>query len=240
MTEPEPDVRPGRDEDRGPIRRAWVFAVMTVALMLASRIVPWQEWWGVERLSEWGRSAGWAGPVWILLLGTVTPLLLLPRWPLAFVCGLLYGPVWGAALSNVASTLGALAHYAMARSLLGPWCRQWLERRRSRWRDIPPTHAFVALLLLRAFPLSSFVATNILAGSLRIPVGTYVSASFIGMMPSSILYAAWGELTRRPAPVWYAVLALVVVFLLVGTRWAQRWWWARAERRPAGSRSCSS
>lgn len=211
----------GATTDRPLILRAALFAVMSLLLLAASLALPLREWWQVERLVELGRRLGWWGPLGILVLGVATPLVLLPRWPLAVVSGLLYGVAAGAALANVASTLGAMVHYALARSMLAPWCRARLERRRSRWLDIPPGHAFAALVLLRAFPLSNFVATNILAGTLRVPPGTYLAASFLGMIPSSVMYAAWGHAIRRPSPLSIG-LATGLVALVLGGTWIVR------------------
>ncbi len=207
----------GATTDRPLILRAVGFAVVSLLLLAASLVLPAREWWQVERLVELGRRLNGWGPVGVIALGIVTPLLLLPRWPLAVVSGLLYGVVCGAALANVASTLGAMVHYALARSMLAPWCRVLLERRRSRWLDIPRDHAFAALVLLRAFPLSNFVATNILAGTLGIPPSTYLTASCLGMIPSSVMYAAWGHAIRRPSPLSIGLATGLVALVLGGT-----------------------
>jgi len=219
-------VEAGSSADRSQAMRAAAFAVVSLLLLAASLLLPVREWWRVERLVELGRQLGWWGPVGVIVLGMATPLLLLPRWPIAVMCGLLYGVVPGAALSNMASTLGALVHYGLARSMLAPWCRSLLERRRSRWMEIPPHHAFAALLLLRAFPLSNFVATNILAGTLRVPVSTYLAASFLGMIPSSVMYAAWGHAIRRPTKASISLAAALVAAVLAGT------WIVRHRRAP--------
>ncbi|MCX7818646.1 MAG: VTT domain-containing protein [Kiritimatiellae bacterium] len=214
--------------DRGPVGRAVAFGVVSVLLLAASVLLPLREWWQVERLVELGRRLGPWGPVAIVVVGLVAPLLMLPRWPIAVVSGLLYGIGPGAALANTASTLGALMHYALARSMLAPWCRSLLERRRSRWLNIPPGRAFAALVLLRAFPLSNFVATNILAGTLRVPASTYLAASFLGMIPSSVMYAAWGRAIRRPSPASVALALGLLGVLLVGS-------WLMRRRGPPGA-----
>lgn len=216
------DAVPTPTEGRSPVVRAIVFVFICLALLTASLVLPVRDWWSLESLTAWSHRLGWRGPIWILLIGLAAPLLFLPRWPIAMVCGILYGIAGGALLANVASTLGAAVHYALARSMLAPWCRRILERRRSRWLNIEPDHAFLALFLLRAFPLSNFVATNILAGTLRVPFATYITASFLGMIPSTLLYAAWGKLMKEPSPLWYAVAAASLAFIAAGTWWAQR------------------
>lgn len=229
----------GGAEDRRIIVRAALFAVISILLCAASFALPIRQWWQVDRLVHLGRQLGWWGPVGLIALGIVTPLLLLPRWPLAVVSGLLYGIVPGAVLANLASTFGALVHYAMARSMLAPWCRAILERRRSRWLDIPPGQTFTALLLLRAVPVSNFVATNILAGTLRVRVRTYLAASFLGMIPSSVMYAAWGQVIRQPSPVAVALAVGLVVIVLIGTWFVRhRRGWTASQGPPGGGQPC--
>ncbi len=180
-------------------------------------------WFSVERIEALSQQLGAWGPALILALGAFTPLIFLPRWPLAVVSGMLYGVWIGTLLANVASLLGAALHYALARSLLGPLGARLLRRRRTAEPVvIPRDHAFLALFFLRAFPLSNFVATNLLAGSLRIPSRTYLVASFLGMIPSSLMYAAWGKLVKQPSAGFYTVAALSLAFILVGTVLAQR------------------
>ena len=215
---------PARNEvpASGPIGRLAAFLVLSAIFLALSLFTPAREWFSLDRITAWSGTLGAWGPAVLLLLGLVTPLLFIPRWPIAFVCGLLYGTLWGTVLANVASTLGAVLHYALSRSLLAPWCRRLLERRRSRLLDIPRDRAFLALFVLRAFPLSNFVATNILAGTLRIPLRTYITASFLGMIPSSLMYAAWGKLMKKPSPAFYAVAVASLVFIVGGTLLARR------------------
>ncbi|OQW96388.1 MAG: hypothetical protein BWK77_04950 [Verrucomicrobia bacterium A1] len=229
----EPTDTPTPPAPPRDIRRVAGFVVLSLVLVGASLLTPVRAWADMDRISAWTGSLGAWGPVAILLLGLITPLLFIPRWPIAFASGLLYGTLWGTGLANVASCLGAVLHYAMSRSLLAPWCRRLLEKRRSSLLDIPRDRAFLALFLLRAFPLSNFVATNILAGTLRIPFRTYLAATFLGMIPSSLMYAAWGKLMKKPSPEFYAVAVASLVFIVAGTLLARRFL-GRWTRGPGG------
>ena len=50
----------------------------------------------------------------MLVYGALGPLLFLPRWPVCFVGGMLYGIVWGSVIGNVAGLLGAWLHYTVS------------------------------------------------------------------------------------------------------------------------------
>ena len=204
------------------LKRLTAFAVLSALFVALSLCTPAREWFRVARIEQLAESMGLWGPVLIVALGTFSPLLFLPRWPIAVVCGLIYGAVWGTVLANAASTLGALLHYGLSRSLLAPFSQRWLARLRPDFREIPPDKAFLALLFLRAFPLSNFVATNILAGSLGIPFRTYLAATFLGMIPSTLMYAAWGKVLKQPTAGFYVIALLSLVFIVIGTVIAQK------------------
>jgi uncharacterized membrane protein YdjX (TVP38/TMEM64 family) len=46
---------------------------------------------------------------------------------------------------------------------------------------------------VRLFPLSNFALTNLVCGLLRIPLGCYLGASLIGMLPSTVVYVMAGS-----------------------------------------------
>jgi uncharacterized membrane protein YdjX (TVP38/TMEM64 family) len=165
---------------------------------------------------------GWKGALLLFGLGAFSPLLLLPRWPIAVVSGLVYGVFWGTCLANTASLAGACLQYALARSTLSHLAERLLAK--NRWRHVLESrrHMFCILFLFRAFPLSNFVATNLLCGTLKIPAWTYLAASALGMIPSTILYAAWGKLTIKPSWGFGALIAAALLFLTIGTLFARR------------------
>lgn len=235
----EGDTEGGTPAGTGGMKRLTAFVVLSCVFLALSFFTPAREWFHVDRISRFSASLGAWGPVLLLAAGALTPLLFLPRWPIAFVCGLLYGTVWGSVLANVASTIGALVNYAMSRGLLAPVSARILKRRAASLLDIPREKAFLALLFLRAFPLSNFVATNILAGTLRIPVRTYLAATFLGMIPSTLMYAAWGKLMKKPSAGFYALAILTLVFIIGGTIFAQKRFLPWIRRRRDGTAGAS-
>lgn len=216
------DTGGGGSADAAGVKRLAAFIVLSLVFLALSLLTPAREWFHMDRIGRWSSSLGAWGPVILLAAGALTPLLFIPRWPIAFVAGLLYGTLWGSLLANVASTIGALTNYAMSRGLLAPFSARILRRRAASLLEIPAEKSFLALLFLRAFPLSNFVATNILAGTLRIPLRTYVSATFLGMIPSTLMYAAWGKVMKKPSAGFYAVALLTLLFIVGGTVFAQK------------------
>ena len=145
----------------------------------------------------------------VLVLGALSPFAFLPRWPLAVGCGILYGVGWGGLLATAASTLGAWLQFIFARSALSPAAERFLARRGKSLLAMPPRKALALLVALRLFPLSNLVVTNLLAASFRISPGAYVLGTFVGMVPSTLMYGAWGRMAVHPKPSSYAVAALL-------------------------------
>ena len=224
----------GEPATRGEWKRATgrllVFGFFALALCLLGTLEPVRQALGVGNIERIARHLGAWGPAAMLAGGLVLPLLFLPRWPICFVCGLLYGIVWGTLLSNVASILGAVAQFYLARTLLAATARRLVARSRLAGLAPAPHKTFAALFVLRAFPLSSFVVTNLLAGALRTRADVYVAASFFGMLPSSLMYAAWGKFAKKPSPHFLGLIVAVLLLLIVGGVVANRnraRWFAR-------------
>ncbi len=207
----------------GAVRRLGVFIVVAVAGVLVARYTEAGAYVSVEAITGLAERLGPRGPLFLFLAGVLTPLMFLPRWPIAFLAGLLYGVVGGTLLATVASTVGAWLHFMLSRTLLAPMTDRLRHRYNLEHLTVPRDKQFMVLFVLRAFPLSSFVVTNLMAGALKLSRSRYVLATFLGMIPSSILYAAWGKLMKKPDPHFYAFALLALVLLVVGAVAAQRY-----------------
>ncbi len=205
------------------IKRLSLFLVVAVGGVVAARYTNAGDYMSVEAITQLADRLGPQGPALLLLAGVLTPLMFLPRWPIAFLAGLLYGVGWGTLLAVVASTLGAWLHFMLSRTLLAPMTARLRQRYGFDHLQVPKNKQFMVLFVLRAFPLSSFVVTNLIAGALKLSRSRYVLATFLGMIPSTLLYAAWGKLMKKPDPHFYAFALLALVAVVVGAIAAQRY-----------------
>ena len=204
------------------IRRLGAFLVVAVAGVLVSHFTTHGGALTLDRITAFSERLGAWGPLFILVAGILTPLIFVPRWPLAFLGGLLYGVFGGAMLATFASTLGAWLHFRLSRTLLAPFSDKLRRKYRLERFVVPPHKEFTAIFIMRAFPLSNFVATNLIAGALRMNQTKFVLASFLGMIPSSLLYAAGGKLLKKPSPGFYALAAAALILMVVGTVYAEK------------------
>ena len=213
------------------LRKLLVFVLLSVVFVAIGTYPPLRAHLRPEALDRTIEGLGWLGPVLLALIGALSPLLMLPRWPVAVVSGMVYGVFWGTCLANTASLVGAWLQYGMSRWMLAHMAARWLAG--NRWRHLLESQkgVFLFLFLFRTFPLSNFVATNLLCGSLRIPARTYLLASLFGMIPSTILYASWGALALEPSGGFMFLAFFSLAFIVLGTLFAKRFL-TRAARTP--------
>jgi uncharacterized membrane protein YdjX (TVP38/TMEM64 family) len=117
--------------------------------------------------------------------------------PGAVILTLAGGFVFGAGLAtmfiNVGATTGATLAFLTARYVL----RDTVEQKFGKWlgpfQEGFAKNAFSYLLTLRLIPLFPFFVVNLVSGLTRVSVGTYVTATAIGIIPGSFVYAYAGR-----------------------------------------------
>jgi uncharacterized membrane protein YdjX (TVP38/TMEM64 family) len=197
------------------------FLALATVLVAVAHLPGVRGYLSVEGINAWVETLGYWGPVGILVVSLVLPFLFLPRWPVVFVAGALYGILWGTVIGTVAGALGAILHFMLSRRLV----HTIGERARRRFKL--PEHmgdyqAGILIFTLRAFPLSSYPLTNLLAGALGMKVGPFALATVAGMIPSTLMYAAWGKLMQKPSPGYYVLSVMLVAVLFLGAWLAGR------------------
>ena len=107
--------------------------------------------------------------------------------------GFFFGLWFGTAATVVGATLGATALFVAAQTVLGDRLRARvgaaLERMDSGFRE----NAFNYLLVLRLVPLFPFFLVNIAPAFANVRLATYVSATFIGIVPGTFVYTSVGN-----------------------------------------------
>jgi len=155
--------------------------------------------------------------------------------------GSVFGPWVGASLTTVSATTGATITYLAARMAAGSWLQDWAQRRGGAGKRIVEgfgRHAFGNMLTLRLIPFSPFTPLNIAAGVAGIPLRAFMAASFLGEIPSALIYARLGAglgqaLDSGATPTNPSMLNFNILIplgglaLLAFVSTAARIWWAR-------------
>lgn len=109
--------------------------------------------------------------------------------------GYLFGTWLGGSLTVIAATVGALAAFQAARSAFGRTLRRKAESRAGMMKRISEgvhRNAFTYILSLWLLPFAPFWLVNIASGLADAPLGAYVAATLLGIIPAVFIYSAIG------------------------------------------------
>ncbi len=107
--------------------------------------------------------------------------------------GFLFGPIFGTILVVLSATMGSILLYFAVKTSLGDWFAHkatgWVSRMRQGFQE----NAFSYLLFLRLVPLFPFWVVNIVPAILGVNPVTFIAATFLGIMPGSLVYVLLGN-----------------------------------------------
>jgi uncharacterized membrane protein YdjX (TVP38/TMEM64 family) len=107
--------------------------------------------------------------------------------------GFLFGWLMAAALVSVAATAGATLLFLAARSACADFLRCKIGGFAGRLADGFEKNAFSYLLVLRLAPFVPFFVVNIAPAFFNVSTRTFVSATFLGILPGVAAYSYLGQ-----------------------------------------------
>jgi uncharacterized membrane protein YdjX (TVP38/TMEM64 family) len=194
-----------------------LLGVLVLLLLIAGfRLLPAQNW--LERFLDWASGTGYAGMAVFVVVYVIAAVFFLPGSILTLGAGAIFGLFWGTAVVSVGSTLGAGLAFIVGRYLA--------RDRVSRWAMENPKFAAIdaavgraggrIVLLTRLSPLFPYNLLNYLFGLTRVGFWPYFIASWVGMLPATVLYVYLGVAGRAAAQ--------VAAGPGVGTGWEALFW----------------
>lgn len=107
--------------------------------------------------------------------------------------GLYFGLCAGAILAVCSATLGASLVFLAARTALADFFYKRVKHRLPKMTKGFQDNALSYLLFLRLVPLFPFFVVNIAPAFFNIHLGTYIFATFLGIIPGTVIYASVGS-----------------------------------------------
>jgi uncharacterized membrane protein YdjX (TVP38/TMEM64 family) len=168
--------------------------VVLAALAAAAALLPVRDW--VVPGLVWidtHRTIAWIVYIVSYVLATV---LLIPGSIITLGAGFVFGLPVGVAVVSAGSVIGATCAFLIGRTFM----RDWVERKiaelpRFRALDSATRHdGFTIVLLARLSPLFPFNLLNYAFGLTAARLRDYFLASWIGMLPGTVLYVYIGTL----------------------------------------------
>ncbi|MGC2423016.1 MAG: TVP38/TMEM64 family protein [Nitrospirota bacterium] len=181
-------------KNMGLIIRLAIAAIVVVLLVSGSKYLHFHEL--LTGALQWVSGLGMWGPVIFIIIYIVACILLFPAAILTLGAGVIFGVVEGSVIVSISATLGATAAFLVGRYL----ARDWVARKIAGNRKFKSIDEAVAregwkiVGLTRLSPVFPFVLLNYAYGLTKVSLRDFFFASWIGMLPVTVMYVYIGSL----------------------------------------------
>jgi uncharacterized membrane protein YdjX (TVP38/TMEM64 family) len=178
---------PHASRPKHTVIRPLIFLLLILAIV-AMQYFHLEQYLDEERLRQFGAAHRVLLPLLYLAVWTVGPLFL-PGLPITLAGGVLFGPVWGVVYTAIGSTVGAGLVFLVARYLARDWVAGKLAGTRlTSLDDQVARHGWKIVAFTRLVPVFSYSLLNYAFGLTRISIRSYLAATFVCMLPSTIAF----------------------------------------------------
>ena len=217
------------------MKKTWkwiLFALVLIALVVASRMLPLTEW--LKSFNQWVAGLGPAGVVIFIIVYVIATVLFAPGSILTIGAGFVFGLGLGVVAVSIGSVIGAALAFLISRYV----ARSKIEAIASRNEKFKAVDRAIGeqggklVFLLRLSPLIPFSLSNYLYGLTAVRFWPYVLASWIGMLPGTVLYVYLGAVgkagfesaagDRTKSPLEWAFLVIGLIATLAVTLWVTK------------------
>ena len=216
--------------------KVWIFVGVIVGLLAVGWLLDLGQYFAAgAQWIEANRTISWAVFIVFYVVAVVA---MLPGSLLTLAAGFLFGLGFGFAIVSFSSVVGASLAFLLGRYL----ARDWVEGQMASMPRFAALDAAVGqrgalvVLLTRLSPLFPFNLLNYALGLTQVRFLAYVAASWIGMMPGTVLYVYLGSVASDLPSLlagevdagefggwlFYAGLAATLVLTLLITRMATK------------------
>jgi len=184
------------DERKHAIARVIDLGLVLIALFLAMRFLPVQQW--LRNFNDWVGQIGTVGIFIFIAVYAVATALMAPGSILTIGAGFAFGLWKGFLAVSTGATFGASLAFLVARFI----ARDKIEaiaKRNETFRKIDNAigkEGAKLIFLLRLSPVIPFNLSNYFYGLTGVRFWPYVVASWIGMMPGTFLYVYIGAASK--------------------------------------------
>jgi uncharacterized membrane protein YdjX (TVP38/TMEM64 family) len=188
---------------KGKGGRGWWRLVILLAviagLIVAVNVLPVEKY--LNSLLEWVDGLGMWGPIILAAAYVVACVLFVPGSALTLGAGFLFGVVTGTIVVSLGSVLGASAAFWVGRTV----ARDWIGAKvagNAKFAAIDAAvgrQGFKMVLLTRLTPVFPFNMLNYAFGLTKVRFVDYFFASWVGMLPGTIMYVYLGHAARSVA-----------------------------------------
>ena len=185
---------------KGAVRLLVAAAVVVALIVLAKRFNAQEQ---LRAALAWIDGLGPLGPVVFVGIYILATVFFLPGSILTLGAGAVFGVVQGSIYVSIASTLGATAAFLVGRYLARDWVAKKVEGN-AKFNAIDQAvgrEGWKIVGLTRLSPVFPFNLLNYSYGLTRVSLRDFFFASWIGMMPGTVMFVYVGSLAGSLATI---------------------------------------
>ena len=187
-------------------RTGFMFKLLLVVLVVFLLLAGIKYFHVQELLKEvlsWVADLGPWGPLIYILIYILACVFFIPGSILTLGAGVLFGVIKGAIIVSVSATLGATCAFLVGRHIARDWVSKKIQAN-PKFQAIDEAVAregWKIVGLTRLSPVFPFNLLNYAYGLTRVSLRDYFFASWIGMMPATVMYVYIGSLAGEIAKI---------------------------------------
>lgn len=178
-----------------------LFLLVLAGLVVAAFFLPVAEWLQVAvRWIQDNPGISWLVFIVLYVLATV---LLFPAVLLTLAAGAIFGVIKGSVLVSVASVSGAALAFVVGRTIAREQAQKFVKRmpKFTALDKAIEKKGFLVVLLTRSSPIFPFVLQNYAYSLTSIKFRHYILASWLGMLPGTVMYVYFGSVAKNLAAI---------------------------------------
>ena len=181
--------------------------ILLIVLVVVGGLLFLRQWVPVksylESFLKWTEGAGTLGAIVLGIIYIAGSLLLFPGSVLTMGAGFLYGLLWGTIIVSLASTATACLAFLIGRTVGRGWVADKISdnKKFSAVDEAVGQEGFKIVLLVRLSPLFPFTLQNYAFGLTDITFWKYALASWVGMLPGTVMYIYFGVAAKNIAEI---------------------------------------
>jgi uncharacterized membrane protein YdjX (TVP38/TMEM64 family) len=189
-----------------PQKTRFIFKLLLmilVALLVLAGIKYLQVQEQLKRVLSWVADLGAWGPLIFMVIYILACVLFIPGSILTLGAGVLFGVMKGSIIVSTAATLGAVCAFLVGRHIARDWVSKKIQAS-PKFQAIDEAVAregWKIVGLTRLSPVFPFNLLNYAYGLTRVSLRDYFFASWIGMMPGTVMYVYIGSLAGEIAKI---------------------------------------
>lgn len=174
--------------------KPFIWIVILLVIAIAFKFLNIQE--RLTDFIEWVPTLGTLAPVVFAVIYALACVLFIPGSLLTLGAGAVFGVVKGSVIVSIASTVGATLSFIVGRYLARGWISKKVDQN-PKFKAIDEAVAkegWKIVGLTRLSPIFPFTLLNYGYGITKVSLKDYVLASWIGMMPGTVMYVYLGAI----------------------------------------------